>query len=1181
MATHLQQQLIQVRKRLRRVLWVYGLCWWLSILLGGLLVCGLLDWFLHIDDPVVRLMLAAAAIGGSLVIAWRRLWRPLSCPLSDVELALKVEKHFPSLHDRLATAVEFTASDPQVGSPQLQRDLVQATDASVSQLDLASAVDTRRLRGIGSAAGLVLVLVILLAGLRGTEASTAITRLLLPFSDRDWPRTTDLEFVTAELTAWPFQDERSLRAGRGQTIDLFVVNRRGPLPRDLRVEYRYPDGELSQQTLPVQRRTVDGREREVAHVGLLAMEEQVEFRVLGGDQLDMPWYRLDVVSPPELAELQVRLIPPDYLREEPQELPPGTGHVQGLLGTRVQWRARSQTRLAAAALRRADGTLTPLTIAEDQRGLRTEFRIDQAGSHTYAVLLTDEEGFTSSDPPQFEIRGIPDQFPETRVARPASDIQVTPQAVIRIEATVQDDLGLDRIWLVSHREASGDAPSGESPRKRLLDDCQRRLESRIDYAWELEPLGLQPGERLLFHVEAADICNLDRQQTHQSSVHVATVVTMEQKRDEVLLREAELFAELARLARTEAQARAVVADLQIQLEKAGGLQAEDRDLLRRVEFDQRRIGQRLIGDRDSVLQRGRDLKRDLADNRLQMPETTRRLELLENELQILGTEHLPAIESQLTRVRKQNQVESSFDLSLLGDRPGAHQGQELADVARHQSAVVDALEMLVGLLARWQSERDVTQKLEDVIELQREINGETTRIGQRTATRRFEALGPQEQADLARLANRQRSNERDLTEFRATLAEQHGALATDAPRRSLYQDALDQLDRAALLGRMQELAGLLESNRIGEVSRRQQDVLNDLLALQELLQEQRVTDSEALVGSLREAEAQAEKLYRAAVALTSELEQTRAAMDRGEPVDVASLAERESALSARAVEVARTLRQLQQNVPSESGRRAARSLETAASHLRRAESGAAATDHDQAVQQLDQMRRQITGARTELEREMTHSVVERLQVQVQQLAAEQQQLIEATRQKQGEFAESLRWNRAQLKQLVELARNQDALAEASDTLARSLESLEVFALAVRSAGALMGLAAGRIRDRQTDATTVSLQERARQRLLDLVQALDADQTGAGAVAPPGTGTGDAASSDNAPAIDLVQLKLIVELQEQLAAEIGEFDRLREEDERLSETQQQRLEQLAREQDVLTRVIRAVLEQSGD
>src|SRR5262249_25408901 len=128
--------------------------------------------------------------------------------------------------------------------------------------------------------------------------------------------------------------------------------------------------------------------------------------------------------------------------------PAGIGHVQGLVGTRVEISAIASKPLEKAALRVKDQERRKVTLADDRHQLQTSFVIGEPGIHSWWLELTDPLGFEDSEPPRYEVRGIQDFEPEIYIELPASDMQVTAEALVPIRTIARDDLGLREIRLV-------------------------------------------------------------------------------------------------------------------------------------------------------------------------------------------------------------------------------------------------------------------------------------------------------------------------------------------------------------------------------------------------------------------------------------------------------------------------------------------------------------------------------------------------------------------------------------------------------------------------------------------------------------------------------------------------------------------------------------------------------------
>ena len=112
--------------------------------------------------------------------------RPLRRKISDVEIALRIEKRYPGFNDSLASTVQFLSagSDPRLGSPAMQQQVVEQTVSQVERVNLSDIVETRRVRKVAMTAVGICLLAALVAGLDQASAATALHRLMFPFANR-------------------------------------------------------------------------------------------------------------------------------------------------------------------------------------------------------------------------------------------------------------------------------------------------------------------------------------------------------------------------------------------------------------------------------------------------------------------------------------------------------------------------------------------------------------------------------------------------------------------------------------------------------------------------------------------------------------------------------------------------------------------------------------------------------------------------------------------------------------------------------------------------------------------------------------------------------------------------------------------------------------------------------------
>ena len=109
--THpLEQKIVALRRRVRRMAAVYGLSIVAAAVLGTVAALGLIDYLLRLQDRGLRIIASLVVLGvlGVDCAIATSIGRS-GVRLRDVDLALRVQRRFPDLDDRLVSAVEFLA----------------------------------------------------------------------------------------------------------------------------------------------------------------------------------------------------------------------------------------------------------------------------------------------------------------------------------------------------------------------------------------------------------------------------------------------------------------------------------------------------------------------------------------------------------------------------------------------------------------------------------------------------------------------------------------------------------------------------------------------------------------------------------------------------------------------------------------------------------------------------------------------------------------------------------------------------------------------------------------------------------------------------------------------------------------------------------------------------------------
>jgi uncharacterized protein YoaH (UPF0181 family) len=863
----------------------------------------------------------------------------------------------------------------------------------------------------------------------------------------------------------------------------------------------------------------------------------------------MPWHAVEVVTPPAIEQFRITLTPPEYSGRPPEELAGDAGHVAALVGTHVRVEALTNVPLSSATFRRDGQAQEPVRLGAEGTEFGVEFDVAASGRSSYWFDLVDRHGLRNATPARYEVRGIEDREPVVALEQPATDVTATPTATLPLVISAQDDLGLRQMRLVL-----ADPPSSAGEQVRPLaapPDGARQV--RVEAPLDIGELGLSPGRQLVVRAEATDGFDLAGEHVGKSVSRSVRIVTAEEKLRELHARHAGIAASLERSLVLQSHALQSVRELRIQFAAAGALQPQDMDVLKRVEQDQLRIGGELHDDRRGAERRVREVLDELEWNGIVDAPTQDRLQRLADGLSELRLEVLPRIEQVVTQTRK---------VAVAGGNASGELAGRLTQTELLQSASVDALAALHDLLAQWRQQFDLQRHVGELLAGQTQLNADTVSVGRRTLTK--SQLAPQDQADLARLSDRQNRLAADVERFQKRLQQMSSdpAGSSSAHDGAVLEQAAALLRDSAVVDEMKLVGQQLPRNNIGESLKTQQGILQTLTQLDEALRGMGIPDAETLLRQIVQAEEQLETLHKGQ---QEAMEQARelAATGMAEGAAVEELRKKQAELADQTNASALQLRRQQLSGPASSAARASRQMREAADRLQQDASGEALDRQQEALDDLQQAQRELAEARRDMELRRALEQFAQLAAMLDALTDRQEQLTNDTARLDEVHSREGRFSRTQLKSLQELAEAQARLQQDTEQLIETVLDTEVFRAALESAGAEMKRAAERLRERLVDEPTQRAQRAAWSGLEDLRQVLAETRPQGGDAPRPGPSAGE---DHRTPGWSLVtQVRLLKRMQEYVARRTAVLTAILSDGGTLTAEQQAERERLAAQQ----------------
>jgi len=432
---HTRSLIGKLRQRLRTYAWRQELG--LALLASSLwwLFSYALDAVLHLPAPV-RVLHTLVLV---LLPAWflvHRLRRHLGRIPDEVGLAVLAERGQPGNTDLLVTAVQLGSAADE--SNPAYAAIAQQAESRAQALAIDAMVDgqpARRalLRGLIAAGALACIL-----GFTRPTADIFVARML--GADIPWPQKTHLDIEIPGRADRMFVeregDRLHVRVARGSDVPI-LIRAEGKIPD--RVFVAFDHGHQS---------VVESGGSALFRTQLRSVQQDVVFHAEGGDDRDsLPEVFVEVLDPPDVADLAFRVIPPAY-SGLPERFERATD-IQVLAQSEVHLFVLPDPADVTGSVRiLPDGgtqalAATPFPTAEGDPlpGLGMTLKAESSMRLTFE--LKSDQGLLNPDPGLYAISVIEDRRPTLTLVAPSRvDTEVVVGGLLPLRVRAQDDFGL-------------------------------------------------------------------------------------------------------------------------------------------------------------------------------------------------------------------------------------------------------------------------------------------------------------------------------------------------------------------------------------------------------------------------------------------------------------------------------------------------------------------------------------------------------------------------------------------------------------------------------------------------------------------------------------------------------------------------------------------------------------------
>ena len=1120
---------------LRTVRWTWR---WLTFSEGvlmciGILACTMTGALVCFALPLPRWLRIAIILLGLGIGIWTLVWfllRPLRRKLTDATVAAHLEKTEPAFQSRILSAVQLkgTLAENQFGyAPEFVEQLIFETAREVERIQPKQvfASEHRHIKRNAGVAGLAMGILLL-------------THFLwLPTAFKGFAQTfqaipkTPQEVLNVQISD---VHPGNINVEHGTDVTI-TANVSGHLGAPVALYYRIGSQETNQdrEGLPTVRdQEVSptgghraGEEwhslemhRSLTEILYSATIENVDRGLqyyITSKEVASEKYQIRVNREPGVKQFQMQLSFPAYTQLPPQTLEANVGDIYALFGTEVVFTGDSNKPLASAYLDFEESEDVSLEITESGEmetwrgtGDGTATRIDGTfiarKSENYSIRLIDaENGLTNRNPIRYTVNVIKDAAPDVDIIEPARDSVLDDAMFVELKVEATDDHGIQALQLV-YRVEREDAAEVNVPLKQW-EPLTAQQSVFVTYTWDVDAVGMFPGETLAYYVQALDTDNISGPNVGKSLTYTLRFPSLSEMYDEISAEQQTEQHGIEELFDEQAEAAGLVDTLLDKIRKSQRLTLKDENLMQQVLETQEQI-------EEAAMSLVEDMKKTAADmekNQLFDRETLQKYQELQELMeQALSEEHKELL-------RKLSEALATQELT--------EQEKALMEANLNQEQFLQQLERAKSLyeqLLLQQELESAVKQAEALAEQQKELMDTLTAIEEGTNAPQ-EGQPTDTPQSLAQKEDRVGSEVSQLQEKLDSLGEEMGKLAEKQesdtmgapPQIGRLADEIERLNQFArehqLTETLQDTSANLRSGQNQQAlqsGREAEQTLTELAqGLDNALEFMEGANADAAQAAMRQAVTSALHLSHLHEKVLEETQALSSATTTENPVDgeikqMQQLAAEELSASEGLERLATQLWELgtrqmevepeivwRLNASNDALSRAARALEDRQPGLAVPIQRAALADMNTAIFQL-------LNAMAQMNQQMGASGLENMMEQLQQLAQGQEQL--------NQMAQNLNQQLRQQGQtpglqemLRQLAGQQQLIREATERLAEMAEQMAEMLGSLKDVAEDMTEVEKSLQQGEINRQVLDRQEQILTRMLDSLKSLQKRDVG--------------------------------------------------------------------------------------
>lgn len=344
-------------------------------------------------------------------------------------------------------------------------------------------------------------------------------------------------------------------------------------------------------------------------------------------------YNITIGHDPLVNSFQLQINYPEYTQLPAKIYDQNIGDIQALYGSGVVFSGSSNKSLSDANLVFEDLEPVKLAIQEDTM-IKGSFIAKQADRYNIQILDTDN--LTNADPLIYTLDIYKDTPPQVAIIDPGEDTVLDDDMLVELKVESTDDYAIQAVELVYAIQKENSTDQTITLKRIPSDTSPLQSSIFLAYTWDIDPIGLFPGESISYYVQAIDTDNVSGPNIGKSRTYILRFPTLDELYEELSADQETEQTDIDELFEEQTEATGAIDRILDKIRKFKQFSITDKRQMQQVIETQKDIEQKA----NELLSKMQQTASEMEKNQLFDPETIQKYQELQDLMkEALSEEH--------------------------------------------------------------------------------------------------------------------------------------------------------------------------------------------------------------------------------------------------------------------------------------------------------------------------------------------------------------------------------------------------------------------------------------------------------------------------------------------------------------------------------------------------------------